>query len=702
MKNMKILLHEDYAKGLNLELGYSQVKDYKKAEYHYRKAALDGSDLAKRKLRYLSIQPLLIYMIVISFVIIIINLMNNTLWIGFFISGLLLFFGTVFHYKLIWHKRNYVYYVYSFFYYISLTVLFPLSSLTSYLRGITFLPLMLLFVVSFMVTGSGIVFMISERDSFSIKLFSTGLLILILTVASFYISTPDKMFEVAEIEGGLMITQYRSSDKHVVIPKRINNMNVISIGPYAFNNTEIESVYVGNHIKSIGSLAFANNDKLVKVHIEDDVMIGQGLFYNNIELSEVDLPSTLTTIPSYTFYNNVKIENFTFNDKITSIGDYAFYNVFNLDYENLPKSLNYLGNYAFTNNLVTKAVILPNTLMYIGEGALSNQKSLESVTLSNSLTTLSRRSLSYNNNLKSIEIPESIIKIEAFALSDNPNLNQIILHDEIIEIGEGAFSNNPSLEEIILPNQLKVISKLLLANNVKINHIEVPNQVTEIQNEAFKGTSNLESIILPDGLITIGSGVFENAVAIKNVDLPNTLKSMGGRVFYNASSLESIIIPNEVKYIGEFSFYGALSLESVEFSDELIGIGKHAFSYTKLSVIKIPQTMTIIEEYTFFQVKTLKSIDLPKTLIEIKNYAFYGAENVELYDLPESLISIGDLAFGNNKALEVMIIPSNVEYIGYYLFFGIENLIINLKFDSIPQEWNLGWNKDNLEVIYLN
>jgi hypothetical protein len=219
MNKIKSSLNHSYKKGLSYELGSNQIKNYQIAFSYYQIGSLEGDSLSKRKLKYTRIQLFLWITIAISLMVIVFGLITNNLWISFFITGILLFTGTIIDYRHIWYKKHYVYFTYSFLYYVALIVLLPISALIPYLRGISFIPLIILFIISFMISAFGIIFLISEKDNFSVKVLLSGLFILASTIISFYIETPDKLYEVREIEGGLVITQYRSSNPEVIIPK---------------------------------------------------------------------------------------------------------------------------------------------------------------------------------------------------------------------------------------------------------------------------------------------------------------------------------------------------------------------------------------------------------------------------------------------------------------------------------------------------
>jgi hypothetical protein len=107
------------------------------------------------------------------------------------------------------------------------------------------------------------------------------------------------------------ITKYNGSDPEVVIPSKINGVNVTSIGKGAFttlvgnggviSNDYITSVIIPNGVTSIGDYAFTDDG-----------------------LTNVVIPNSVTSIGEKAFYKCTKVNNMTIPDSVMSIGHNAF------------------------------------------------------------------------------------------------------------------------------------------------------------------------------------------------------------------------------------------------------------------------------------------------------------------------------------------------------------------------------------------
>jgi prepilin-type N-terminal cleavage/methylation domain-containing protein len=153
----------------------------------------------------------------------------------------------------------------------------------------------------------------------------------------------------------ITITDYNNScPKDVVIPSKIDNKPVTSIGLSAFWCNQLTSVAIPNSVTSIGNNAFYSN-QLTSVAIPNGVTsIGMQAFYNN-ELTSVTIPNSVTSIGNNAFYSN----------QLTSVA--------------IPNGVTSIGKMAFESNQLT-SVIIPNSVTSIGIQAFANNQ-LASVTI---------------------------------------------------------------------------------------------------------------------------------------------------------------------------------------------------------------------------------------------------------------------------------------------------------------------------------
>ncbi len=130
-----------------------------------------------------------------------------------------------------------------------------------------------------------------------------------------------------------------------------------------------------------------------------------------------------------------------------------------------------------------------------------------------------------------------------------------------------------------------------------------------------------------------------------------------------------IIIPDGITKIADFAFYNCSALSSIVLPNSVVNIGSSAFyGCTSLFNISLPDSITDIDPYTFYNCTSLTGLVMPDSIAKIGNCAFYGCKNLSLVVIPSSVTDIGDKAFSNCTHLDSIIIPKGVTNIGTRTF----------------------------------
>lgn len=245
---------------------------------------------------------------------------------------------------------------------------------------------------------------------------------------------------------------------------------------------------------------------------------------------------------------------------------------------------------------------------------------------------------------------------------------------------------------------------------------EINYSVTLIPDKAFAKCSNLVSVIIPNSVTSIGSSAFSGCSGLTGIIISDSATYIGDNAFRGCSNLANIEIPGSVAEIGSWAFFGCTSLininvapgnahyssqDGVLFSQEgtvlvqypakkegeyalpegVTSIGNYAFyNCTGLTSLILPESMNVIGQNAFYKFEGLQQIYLPSTLEAIGEDAFFGCVNLLEIDIPDTVTSIGAGAFANCKNLEALDIPSYVRTIGDSAFYRCEKL----KFAYIP------------------
>lgn len=93
---------------------------------------------------------------------------------------------------------------------------------------------------------------------------------------------------------------------------------------------------------------------------------------------------------------------------------------------------------------------------------------------------------------------------------------------------------------------------------------------------------------------------------------------------------------------------------------------------SSLTYVKLPSTITIIDQYSFGGCTSLQNIDIPSSVTNIANAAFYNSGITQI-QLPENITNIGDWAFESTQLTQIYI-PSSVTSIGVGFVSGCSNI----------------------------
>ena len=126
-------------------------------------------------------------------------------------------------------------------------------------------------------------------------------------------------------------------------------------------------------------------------------------------------------------------------------------------------------------------------------------------------------------------------------------------------------------------------------------------------------------------------------------------KSNNGRILINSSpGLDSLIIPDDITKINNFTFYNCKNINTVKFPDKLTTIGEAAFyGCDGLIIVYPPKELKIIKKQAFYGCK-LNSITIPTDVEFIYQEAFANCNDLMYVKaLPQTPPILYDNSFSN-------------------------------------------------------
>ena len=173
-----------------------------------------------------------------------------------------------------------------------------------------------------------------------------------------------------------------------------------------------------------------------------------------------------------------------------------------------------------------------------------------------------------------------------------------------------------------------------------LTSVTIGDGVRRIPDHAFRNCKNLTSMTIGSGVTYIGSDAFDGCSSLESIRYTGTLAQWCAITFY-----DSLYFCNEL-YINNEKLPAALEIPS---GTTKIGYG--AFRGTNLTSVTIPDSVTEIGSYAFYDCDNLTSVTIGSGVTEIGGYAFYGCTSLASVTIPDSVTEIGKYAFYGCDAL---------------------------------------------------
>ena len=269
-------------------------------------------------------------------------------------------------------------------------------------------------------------------------------------------------------------------------------------------------------------------------------------------------------------------------------------------------------------------------------------------------------------------------------------------------IGISSFQTNPNYNGIVdIPSTVLYDSKQYAVTKIGnsafqytwVDSLYIPNSVIEIGTSVFNNC-HLSRVVVADDNPVFDSrdncnGIIETATnklvyGFSTTTIPSTVTEIGNHA-YQYSNIVNIIIPNSVTKIDDWAFYECRNLVSVQLSNSITTISEGVFAdCTALNGINIPRSVTTISDYAFALCLSLSyltvedgnpvydSRDNCNAIIKTENNRLVVGCSSTI--IPNTVTSIGNEAFDGRDGLINITIPNSVTSIGHGAFCGCYNL----------------------------
>ena len=533
-------------------------------------------------------------------------------------------------------------------------------------------------------------------------------------IRAFALTTDDgyeyKFFEDDDGIENIVITGYSGKDTDIIIPNKIDERPVTSIGDSAFwGCSELTSITIPDNVTSIGDWAFSDCSELTSIIIPNSVTsIGDWAFSDCDELTSITFTddSSLTSIGYKAFFDTpwleIKREEAKANDSFVIVnnilidgGDHLYGDI------TIPDGVTSIGGGVFYECTSLTSITIPDSVTSIGNRAFEGCSSLTGIAIPDGVTSIGEYAFWVCSSLKSITIPESVTSIGDFAFADCSSLKSITIPKNVASIGGCVFAWCDSLATIVVDsanlkydsrNSNAIIEKSSNTLIVGCAGTVIPDSVTSIGDSAFDRCMSLTSIIIPESVTSIGNFAFYCCINLTDVTIKNGETSIAWNAFEGCSSKTMIHTvegssvekwakdnnllvevtpkkpdtqekpntPNTSQKPNTSDTGNKEQAEGEETQTTLPKVGKKVTVST--GIYKVTKSTAKAKEVTFTKPKSSK-----KTSLTIPSTVKIGGQ---IYKVTE----VSAKAFKNNKKLKTVTIGKNVKKIGKEAFFGCKKL----------------------------
>ena len=219
------------------------------------------------------------------------------------------------------------------------------------------------------------------------------------------------------------------------------------------------------------------------------------------------------------------------------------------------------------------------------------------------------------------------------------------------------------------------------------------NIVTPDKNKfsAITGSANVYA--------TITSNIYANGKGVITFD--SDIDEIASNAFYSFTTLTSVTIPNSVTYVGNNAFGKCTSLISVELPNSITSMGDAFNSCSSLTKVSLPNNLTEIPSQLFYSCTSLSEVTIPEGVTRIGQSAFYGCSSLSAITIPNSVTTIQQFAFASTGIINFTF-PNKIKTISAHSVYNcpsLENITIPSTVTTI--EYSAFFANDALKTVRI-
>jgi hypothetical protein len=237
-------------------------------------------------------------------------------------------------------------------------------------------------------------------------------------------------------------------------------------------------------------------------------------------------------------------------------------------------------------------------------------------------------------------------------------LTKIVIPDSVKTIEDFAFCECYRLLDVQFGSNVESIGAWAFDKNIRLESISLSHKLVSIGEGAFAGCKILQSVTMGDSVKSVGTQAFSGCEKLKEFNTSLATADKRGLIIdgelkgFAPADITEFAIPDNVTAIGAYVFYECKNLAGVTIPSSVRTIGELAFCMSSLQSVFIPHSVTTINDSAFANCNSLESLTLANGVTTICEKAFYGCSKLTEVSLPVSIESIQSSAFSDCSALK--------------------------------------------------
>lgn len=448
----------------------------------------------------------------------------------------------------------------------------------------------------------------------------------------------------------------------------------------------LEEIELQDGVRLLGTSCFLGCTNVTSIHIPSSVTTIQADALASTGLRELFIPPTVVSMSSQVVWGCDFLEKMAYPSNLSSptVGQYAKSDPVFVAYSKDTSLIE--DGYIFDKGKTrlyyvplsaSGEYVIPSTVTSVEKGAFAGCSEITKLTVPGSVATINQGAFKGCSGLNTVALEYAANNISIYPLRNQvsafmeTSIENLILDRGISSVNIMVFQNNETLKNVTIGKNITVLNPCL-RTCPGIEKLSIPSNVGEIMAVALD-LPNLKELVLEecaDPLIFPQLALDQSSLSYFGMGRP--IQTAIPEYFFKNKTLQRVDISGYVKEIPKLFFANQTQLTEATLGEGVETIGEGAFSYTSLSAIQFPTSLSSIGLRAFVDVP-LKSLEFPEQDLLIGGTAFHNCKELKTLYLP-SRVKLEDFCF-ESSGLETVVVEEGVTELPYATFRNCTDLV---------------------------